>query len=411
MGGVASRRVEFVSTVGTSALGNLANALRSGDVKADLDPDLVMRAVQDPSAVEKAGRDRVEEALRKLVSRDPKMASAELNTLLRMAERAEEEGLKVDSIALVPTDTENCLVCARVVEEHLREEGYNVWRTEPIRATAEDPEQFWLGLSDLIERLEETGVTDPSRNVWVAASAGFKPETAVLTLVASLFGKRVFYLHEAMGDLVEIPPAMPAVTDPGFVLGLMELRRRLGDGASAEEAGEVLDDLARNEEERERYKLFLVEVPGTGKVRPSPLARLAESFLALGLLAAGARDYSVEVRAKGHTVPVSRGGGVKKADRTTLGELPVEEDTRDVLATVAALKGVSDRWYVIGEWTAEGTRRHERPVEVREVRDDAVIVSVRDRRVHISRLLIPAEDPERVARALEYLTAALSRTG
>jgi hypothetical protein len=66
---------------------------------------------------------------------------------------------------------------------------------------------------------------------------------------------------------------------------------------------------------------------------------------------------------------------------------------------------------VTGEWTTEGTRRHERPVEVRSVRDDAVIVSVRDRRVHISRLRIPAEDPERVERALRYLAEALSRTG
>jgi len=65
---------------------------------------------------------------------------------------------------------------------------------------------------------------------------------------------------------------------------------------------------------------------------------------------------------------------------------------------------------VIG-WTTEGTRRRGRPVEVRSVRDDAVVVSVRDRRVHISRLRIPAEDPERVERALRYLAEALSRTG
>jgi hypothetical protein len=146
-----------------------------------------------------------------------------------------------------------------------------------------------------------------------------------------------------------------------------------------------------------------VEVPGTGRIESPPLTRLAGSFLTLGPLAAGARNRSVEVRAKGHTVPVDRGGGVKKADRATLTELPVE-----ILATVAALEGASDRWYVTGEWTTEGTRRRGRPVEVRSVWDDAVIVSVRDRRVHVSRLLIPAEDPERVKRALEQLVEALS---
>ncbi len=204
------------------------------------------------------------------------------------------------------------------------------------------PGEFWWGLSDLLERLEDVGVTDPSRNVWVAATPGFKPEAAVLTLVASLFGKPVFYVHEVMNELVEIPPAMPVVTDPGFVLGLIELRRRLGDGAPEEVAEEVLNDLARDEEERERYKLFLVEDPRSKNIGPSPLARLAESFLALGLLAAKARNYSVEIRTKGHTVPVSRGGGVKKVDRATLRELPLEDDTLEVLATVAALEGVDD---------------------------------------------------------------------
>ena len=69
-----------------------------------------------------------------------------------------------------------------------------------------------------------------------------------------------------------------------------------------------------------------MEDPRSKNIGPSPLTRLAESFLALGLLAA--KDYSVEVRAKGYTVPVSRGGGMKKTDRATLTELPVGEDAR-----------------------------------------------------------------------------------
>ncbi|AAM02506.1 putative CRISPR-associated protein [Methanopyrus kandleri] len=393
--------------MGTSTLNNLARALGKGDLDADLDPGDAYRAARNPEAVEEIGEEVLEEALMELVEADPKRASAELNTLLRMAERAEREGLEIDSIALIPTKTANCRLCARVVAEYLREEGYAVWETEPVRAGV-DPGEFWWGLSDLLERLEDVGVTDPSRNVWVAATPGFKPEAAVLTLVASLFGKPVFYVHEVMNELVEIPPAMPVVTDPGFVLGLIELRRRLGDGAPEEVAEEVLNDLARDEEERERYKLFLVEDPRSKNIGPSPLARLAESFLALGLLAAKARNYSVEIRTKGHTVPVSRGGGVKKVDRATLRELPLEDDTLEVLATVAALEGVDDTWFVAGEWTTEGTRRHARTVEVLETRDDAVVVSVRDRRVHISRLLIPTEDPERVARALKQLVGALS---
>jgi len=66
-----------------------------------------------------------------LAEADPKRASAELNTLPRMADRAEREGLKIDPIALIPTKTANCRLCARVVAEYLREEGYAVWETEP----------------------------------------------------------------------------------------------------------------------------------------------------------------------------------------------------------------------------------------------------------------------------------------
>ncbi len=340
---------------------------------------------------------------------NPKRTSAELNTLLRMAERAEREGLDVDSIALIPTDTDNCLLCAEVVEWYLESEGYRAWRTEPVRAP-EEPEDFWMGLNDLIDRLETTGVTDPSRNVWVAATPGFKPEAAILTLVASLFGKPVFYVHETMHDLVEIPPAMPIVTDPEFVASLIRLRRELGDGVDTDRAKKILNELARNERDRERYKLFLVEDPHDGKFKPSPLTRLAGPFLALGVHAAGARNYRVRIKgSSGHTVPVERGGRVTKADEAELRELPLEDDTLEVLATIAAFECVGDTWHVVDEWTVEGTKRHDVPVKVQNVHDDAVIVAIRDRRVHISKLRIPTEDPETVRTVLKHLAEAFAR--
>ncbi len=397
--------VTFVSTVGTSLLNNLSRAVDRGDLKTDLDPDAVRRAPRDPDALEDI-EDELEELLSRLIEEDPTRASAELNTLLRMLERAERRGLEPRDVALIPTDTRNCLLCSRVVARYLREEeGLKAWETEPIRAP-NDPRDFWIGLNDLVDRLERTGVTDPSREVWVAASAGFKPETAVLTLVASLFGKPVFYVHESMRELVEIPPVTPIVTDPRFVLNLIELTHRIGDGATLEEVENILDDLTDGrKEERERFKMFLTEID-EDTFKPSPLARLAGDFLALGLAAAGSKRYDVKIKAGSHTVPVRKGGRVTKGDEATLAELPLEDDTKDVLATVAAMEDVDDVWIVSGEWTVTNTGRHEHPVKVIRKEGNAVLVSVRDSKLHISRLRIPTRHPERTARAIEWLSEA-----
>ncbi len=399
--------VRFVSTVGTSALNNLATAIERDEVSANLDPETVRRAARDEKAIEELDTDELLEALLEHLRSDPTRASAELNTLLRMKKKAEKEGLHVEDVALIPTKTENCRLCTEAIRRYLiEEEGIKAWTTDFVEASVNDPNRFWEGLNQLIARLETAGVTEPHREVWVAASAGFKPETAVLTLVASLFGKPVFYVHEVMRELVEIPPIAPAVTDPKFVLGLLELEEKLGNGADIRKAREILESIADTTDELQRYRMFLVKT-GKNTVKPSPLARLAIDLLSLGLAAAGSRRYDVRIKAKGHTVPRRRGKGVEKAHEVTLAELPVENDTRDTLATIAALEDVNDTWFIAGEWTTQNTSRHHPPVKVLEKKHDAVIVSVRDSRVHISRLSIPTRNSTLVAKAVKHLSQAL----
>src|SRR5207302_378624 len=56
-------------------------------------------------------------------------------------------------------------------------------------------------LIDLIRRQRKEG-----REVHINATGGFKAEIAYATLVGLLFDVRVYYIHEAFHDIIEMPP-------------------------------------------------------------------------------------------------------------------------------------------------------------------------------------------------------------
>jgi len=86
--------------------------------------------------------------------------------------------------------------------------------------------------------------------VYLNATGGFKLETAVLYLAACLLGAdRVYYIHEAMREVVELP-ALPLSIDRRFA----EVLQKLGPEA---ERGEVERALGRS---------FLLELERRGLV-------------------------------------------------------------------------------------------------------------------------------------------------
>ena len=168
----------------------------------------------------KAGELDKEELLAKLldfVSKDPKRASAELNTCLDLLE--EGRG-RQQYVYLLHSDTEVGKLCAGILRDYLvkiSRESYG--RKIAVRAPIQikrlgDQERFGEGLANLFERVvmitkrhkEEGDV------VFIHATGGFKPETAVAVMAANLpvVGAPVFYLHEHFKKIVRLP-AMPVM--------------------------------------------------------------------------------------------------------------------------------------------------------------------------------------------------------
>jgi len=129
-------------------------------------------------------------------------------------------------IVLLSSDTGTGLLCTRVLEEFLkpmdripsvytRGEHY-VKAVEAIRVSLLGRD-FSKGSINLVAEVKKTiakykNVVD---EVLFNPKGGYKPGKAYLLLTASLIGaSRVYYIHETMGDTVEIPVIPVEIKEP-----------------------------------------------------------------------------------------------------------------------------------------------------------------------------------------------------
>lgn len=173
-------RVHLV-TVGTSLLTNAARG-RSGQ------PDL-------------------NGLVRYLAETEPKLASAETNTLSRRLQPG-------DRLVLFPSDTEDGRLCAAALAQHYRHAGHDV-AEEPVPGLTYEVRRFasdgLRGLAALLVRYADEA-RRRGDEVLVCATGGFKAETALATLVGLVFGVPVYYIHERFDEVVSIP-ALPVSWD------------------------------------------------------------------------------------------------------------------------------------------------------------------------------------------------------
>jgi len=136
-----------------------------------------------------------------LHSQDPSRASAETNSLHRILESG-------DRIVFVHSQTSQGHMCARVLAQHYRNQGYETDTVEVADLTYEESRFKMRGLrslvAGLIERLRREQAQ--GRQVLINATGGFKAEIAYATLIGLLFRVPVYYIHEAFRDIIEMPP-------------------------------------------------------------------------------------------------------------------------------------------------------------------------------------------------------------
>ena len=148
------------------------------------------------------------------VDEKPKERSAELNTCMDLLLDGYERGLQ-QYVYLFHTDTEVGRLCAEVLQGYLdrfsREEcGGRIAVLDPVEIEhLGDPRMFREGLANLLEGIAAHTKSHKRKGdtVFVHATGGFKPETAMALLASNLptTGAPVFYVHEHFEEVVRIP--------------------------------------------------------------------------------------------------------------------------------------------------------------------------------------------------------------
>lgn len=162
-------------------------------------------------------RERLERILLEYVEHDCRRASAELNTCIDLIMEGHVGG-RQQWCYLLSSDTNIGRLCNNVLAAYLRElsrerlDGRLAVLDPVIIQFLGDPERFNDGLANLFEKIVEiiSYHRKQGDSVFVHATGGFKPETAIAVLAANMptTGAPIFYIHEHFNRLIRIP-AMP----------------------------------------------------------------------------------------------------------------------------------------------------------------------------------------------------------
>lgn len=151
------------------------------------------------------------------VENDCRRASAELNTCIDLIIEGYRSG-RQQWCYLFSSDTEVGRLCSEVLAGFLKKfsseklDGRLAVLNPIIISLLGDPRKFNDGLANLFQKIVETISYHKKLgdSVFVHATGGFKPETAIAILAANMpmSGAPTFYVHEHFNQLVRIP-AMP----------------------------------------------------------------------------------------------------------------------------------------------------------------------------------------------------------
>lgn len=213
----------LITSVGTSALGNWRNSwirahpwFNKDSAKLFFNEDFLKVAVRWPDSlplpdklkwqafVERGAEDYINQA-------EPVFFSAETNSLWNMNPPV----TKRDEIVLITSDTNDGQLSGRLVETYLRQrlsaEDVEV-RYVPdlsnvtLRTTSAE-ERFLRGLSGFANLVKAIiyEAKEQGKHPFIIGTGGFKAEIAVVTVIGAVMGIPVYYLHETLKQLVEMP--------------------------------------------------------------------------------------------------------------------------------------------------------------------------------------------------------------
>jgi putative CRISPR-associated protein (TIGR02619 family) len=132
---------------------------------------------------------------------DLKRASAETHTWVKLGLLDEPERHR---LLLIHTNSADGRCCAERLKAWAESRGLTCDTEEITGLGTTDEARFNLGLAELAWKLARC--IRSGEGAEIAATGGFKPETAVANLVGALLGARVHYVYEGFERLVTLEP-------------------------------------------------------------------------------------------------------------------------------------------------------------------------------------------------------------
>ncbi len=144
--------------------------------------------------------------LESFVDQKPKASSAELNTIYSLMEKRGHRPGDIE-VKLLSPRTCNAGLSATLIKRHMERAGFRGVEIEvlgEISAAADFP-RLLIELKDTVGGIVRNH-KDKGDQVYVIATAGYKPESAALAITALIHGAdEVAYMHEAFKEVVTIP--------------------------------------------------------------------------------------------------------------------------------------------------------------------------------------------------------------
>lgn len=213
----------LITSVGTSALNNWRSSwirkhpwLEKSTAELFFNDNFMKAAVKWPESLPLPDKlkwqsldDRgIDEYLDKS---DPALFSAEINSLWSMNPPIDDR----DQIVLITSDTNDGQLSGRLVETYLKrklstadvEVRYVPDLSNVTLRTTSAEERFLRGLSGFAELVKGViyEAKEQEKIPVIIGTGGFKAEIAIVTVIGAVMGVPVYYLHETLKKLMEMP--------------------------------------------------------------------------------------------------------------------------------------------------------------------------------------------------------------
>ena len=248
----------IISTVGISLL---TNYLRSKGIR-ELDVDSI-----DKSEV------------LKFIDSEPHAASAETNSLLKIIDELNKEGITTKDLYFIflVSETKEGEFCAEILSKYFSDKMNIPSFTVEIEGLRYDEKAFvYKGLMKLLEEVVRIVREHKGKRIIINATGGFKAEIAYLTIIGALLGLEIYYIHEKFREIVKLP-RLPIKIDEKKLEEFLKIVNLISK-VKVSEVDKVAEKLGVNPELIVMGSI-LTEEDGESYLVPSPLYLLLRDML------------------------------------------------------------------------------------------------------------------------------------